>query len=634
MHRSRRRADRQRESLRITLSSIGDAVITTDAEGRVATLNPVAVSLTGWTQPEALGRPVEEIFHIVNEQSRQRVQDPVKKVLSEGKAVGLANHTVLLAKDGTERPIDDSAAAIRDRDGNIRGVVLVFRDITERRRAEKSRALLASIFESSDDAILSKDLQGIITSWNGGAERLYGYRAEEVVGQPVSLLMPPELPDEFPSIMERLKRDERIDHYETMRVRKDGSRVAVSLTVSPVKSPDGRVTGASAVARDISERLRLIEELREHDRRKDEFLATLAHELRNPLAPIRNGLQILRLASDDKHAIEQARTVMERQVQQAVRIIDDLLDVSRIARNKLRLHQERIDLAKVVQHAVEISRPQIEAAGHELSLNLPSEPIYVHADAARLAQVFSNLLNNAAKYTEPGGRIGITLLRQNGTSVVTVKDTGIGIPAEHLPHVFEMFVQFDRSLERSQGGLGIGLTLSKRLVEMHGGEIEAHSDGPKQGSEFVVRLPALSAPPADKPATAPCEGQPASGQCKVLVVDDNQDAAESLRILLRIMGHHVITANDGEKALELVASYKPDLVLLDISLPKVDGYEVARRIRQSNIGPDVKIIALTGWGQEEDKRRSKQAGFDEHLVKPVEPAVLEELLLRLCPAPA
>ncbi len=632
MHRSREWADRQRESLRITLNSIGDAVIATDAEGRVTSLNPVAEALTGWTQAEAVGRPLQDVFHIISEWTRERMEDPVKRVLAEGKVVGLANHTLLLARDGTERPIDDSASPIKDAEGTIQGVVLIFRDITERRRAERTHSRLAAIIESSEDAIFSKEPNGIITSWNRGAEQLYGYSAEEIIGKSVALLYPPEHPDEFPQLMERIKRGERIEHFETIRIRNNGQRFEASVSISPLKDESGRIIGASDITRDISERKRLEQELREADRRKDEFLAILAHELRNPLAPIRNALQIIRLAGDNKPAIEKAAIVMERQLQQMVRLIDDLMDVSRITRNKLKLNRERVDLATVARHAVETSRPLIEAAGHELTVALPDEPIYVDADVARLGQVFSNLLNNAAKYTERGGRIALTLQREGSHAVVRVKDTGVGISAEHLPHIFEMFSQVERSLERSQGGLGIGLNLAKRLTEMHGGTIKAHSEGPNKGSEFIVRLPAVSDSPT-QPQTAEEEDKSALQCCKVLIVDDDEDTVTSLSIMLRILGHEVHSAPDGVQAIEAANSFRPDIVLLDIALPKMNGYAVARRIRQEAWGKDMKLVALTGLGQEEDKRRSIEAGFDRHLTKPMEPTALDVLLKELCQSP-
>ncbi len=635
MHRNREWANQQHESLRIMLDSIGDAVVTTDAEGRVTSLNGVAAALTGWTQMEAVGRPLEEVFRIINEWTRQPIENPVKKVLADGKVVGLANHTLLIAKDGTERPIDDSASPIRNAEGQIKGVVLIFRDISERRRAERTRLRLGAIVESSEDAIFSKDLNGILTSWNRGAEQLYGYSAEEVIGKSVSLLFPPERAEEHAEIMERLKRGERIEHYQTIRLRKNGQRFEASVSLSPLKDESGRIIGASDITRDISERARLYEQLQEADHRKDEFLATLAHELRNPLAPIRNALEIMRLAGDSKTTLDQVRTIMERQLQQMVRLIDDLLDVSRIGRGKLTLRTERVDLAGVVRRALEISRPVIEASGHELTVRQPDEPLLVEADVARLVQVFSNLLNNAAKYTERGGRITLTVERQGSDAVVNVQDTGVGISAEHLPHVFEMFAQVDRSIDRSQGGLGIGLTLVKRLTELHGGSVSAHSDGPNKGSVFSVRLPLASEPLAQaQPSSAACPIQTAARPCKVLVVDDHVDAATSMSTILRTLGHDVRVVHEGQKAVEEAASYLPDVVLLDIGLPKMNGYEVASRIRAQPWGKGMKLAALTGWGQEEDKRRATEAGFDHYIVKPVDPAALEELLKQLCPAPA
>jgi CheY-like chemotaxis protein/nitrogen-specific signal transduction histidine kinase len=370
------------------------------------------------------------------------------------------------------------------------------------------------------------------------------------------------------------------------------------------------------------------EELRQADRRKDEFLAILAHELRNPLAPLRNGLQVMKLARNNAEAVEQSRAMMERQLAQMVRLIDDLLDMSRISQGKIELRNERVELAKVVQHAVETSRSLVEAGGHELTVNMPSGPIYVDADVIRLAQVFANLLNNAAKYTDRGGQITLTVEQQDGSAVVSVRDTGVGIPAHMLPRVFEMFTQVDRSLERSQGGLGIGLSLVKGLAEMHGGTVEAHSDGHGMGSEFVVRLPvvlSLTGRARDEAG----EGTAATSRRRILVVDDNRDAAISLAMLLRLMGNEAQTAHDGLEALEAAAALKPDVILLDLGMPKMNGYEVARRIRQQPWGKYVVLVAVTGWGQQEDRLRSQEAGFGYHMVKPVEPAALEKLLAGL-----
>ena len=378
----------------------------------------------------------------------------------------------------------------------------------------------------------------------------------------------------------------------------------------------------------LAEQRQLAEELREAHRRKDEFLAMLAHELRNPLAPIRNSLHILRLAGQDDPTVRRTGEMMERQVVQMVRLVDDLLEVSRITRGKIELRPERVDVATVVRSAGETSRPPIDAAGHHLRLELPPEPLLLEGDPVRLAQVFANLLNNAAKYTPAGGRIALTVRREGAMVAVAVRDTGIGIPVDMLPRVFDLFTQVDRHARQAQGGLGIGLTLVKTLVEMHGGRVEAHSDGPGRGSEFVVRLPlAAAGAPAEAPAAPRVAGVLAPR--RVLVVDDNRDSGESLGMLLQLLGADVRIVYDGPAALEAVGTYRPAVVLLDIGMPGMDGHEVARRIRQQPELEDVTLVALTGWGQEQDRRASRSAGFDYHLVKPADLPAIEALLKSL-----
>jgi PAS domain S-box-containing protein len=748
----------QREWFRTTLHSIGDAVIVTDAHGRVSFLNPTAATLTGWTVAEAAGQPLEEVFRIVNEETRKAAENPAMRALREGNVVGLANHTVLLGRDGTERAIDDSAAPIRDGNGTLTGVVLVFRDVTEQRRGERAARFLAAIVASSDDAIIGKDASGIITSWNQAAARLFGYTAAEAIGRPVAMLAPPDRADEMPAILARIKRGEQVDHFDTVRRTKDGRLVPISLTVSPIKDADGHIIGASKIARDISERRRAEEavreekarlhttllsigdavivtdtdsritimnpvaqaltgwqdeatgrpladvfriineqtrqpvdspvsrviregtvvglanhtvliardgretpiddsgapvrnsageivavvlvfrdirerrrieqELRDAARRKDEFLATLAHELRNPLAPIRNAVELMRRAQGDAAVMEQARSMLERQVAQMVRLIDELLDISRITSGKLQLHKECVALAAAVQTALEVSQPLIDAQAHELSVTMPEESVDLDADPTRLAQIISNLLNNAAKYTHKGGHIWLTVERQGREAVICVRDNGIGIPAQHLPRLFQMFSQVAPALERSQEGLGIGLALVRGLVELHGGTIAAHSGGAGLGSEFVVRLPVADGA-AQPAAAAPVDEKvrPRSGtSCRILVADDNRDAASSLAMMLQMMGHQVQTAHDGVEAVQAAAVFHPEVVMLDIGMPKMNGYEAARHIREQPWGRNVLLVALTGWGQEEDKRRAVEAGFHHHLIKPVEPAALERLL--------
>ncbi len=375
------------------------------------------------------------------------------------------------------------------------------------------------------------------------------------------------------------------------------------------------------------ENAHLVQDLKDADRRKDEFLATLAHELRNPLAPLRNGLQVMRLAKSNAETVEEARGMMERQLGQMVRLIDDLLDLSRITQGKVELRKERVELSKAIQQAVETSRPAIEQAGHDLTLTVPSAPIFVDADLTRLSQVFANILNNAAKYTERGGRVWLSMERREGNALIRIRDSGVGIPAPMLPRVFDMFTQVDRSLEKSQGGLGIGLSLVKWLVEMHGGSVEARSDGQGLGSEFIVRLPVAPAVVAEQRSSdGDGNGASATRRRRILVVDDNRDAAMSLAMILRIMGNVTRTAHDGLEALEAAATFLPDLVLLDIGMPRLNGYDTARRMREQTWGKGVTLVALTGWGQEDDKQKAKEAGFDFHMVKPIESAALEKFL--------
>jgi signal transduction histidine kinase/DNA-binding response OmpR family regulator len=371
----------------------------------------------------------------------------------------------------------------------------------------------------------------------------------------------------------------------------------------------------------------LVRNIQETDRRKDEFLAMLAHELRNPLAPIRNAVQVIRVLGPADAQLGSARDLIERQVRHMTRLVDDLLDVSRITRGKIQLRFERVDVALAVANAVETSRPLIEARRHELTLSLPAEPLHVRADPARLAQVLSNLLNNAAKYTEEAGRIWLTVAREGTEAVFRVRDNGSGIAPQMLPHVFDLFTQADQSLDRAQGGLGIGLTLVRRLVEMQHGSVAAFSNGSGEGSEFVVRLPALPGEPRQESANHHTAPTPASDNaCRVLVVDDHVDAAASLAMLLRLYGHEVRTAADGLTALEEARSFRPEVVLLDIGLPGMDGYEVARRLRKESQGDHMLLAALTGYGQDKDRYRSREAGFDHHLVKPVDPEALHRLL--------
>jgi PAS domain S-box-containing protein len=1206
MHTARRRAEqllagsRQRQDqLRATLHSIGDAVIVTDATANIVTLNPVAQRLTGWTAAEATGLPLTQVYRVIHELTREPLADPVPRVLAEGSIVGLSKRSLLTARDGTVRPIDDNAAPIRDAQGQPQGVVVVFRDVSERRRADEDRRRLAAIVESSEDAIVGKTLDGIILSWNAGAERLYGYTAAEMIGQSFMVLVPPDRSAETTTCIQRLRQGEPVTPFETVRRRKDGSLIDVSVSYSPIKDQEGRGVGMAVIARDISERKRSEQAIRDrerqlrfvtdnapvliahcdaqrrfkfvnkpyaerfgrqphdligksiaevvgdeafaviaphiatvlsgqrvkfeaeipyrdlgtqhmlcafapevdaegqvvgyvaavtniterkrmeqalaeearinetlhrvgtalaaqldlekivqtvtdeatalteaqfgaffynvrndqgeaytlftlsgvprsafanfpmprntaifestfrgegvlrlddvtqdprygqnlpydgmppghlpvrsylaapvvsrsgevlgglffgHDRpgvftaraerlvvglaaqaaiaidnarlygqlqqseerlrlaldagrmgvwdwnlltnqikwtenlepmhglvpgtfqgnfaeyeqivhpddldrlrqaitramggeetydlefrvfwpdgtvhwilgkgkvlnedgrpvrlvgvalditgrketeealkdahrRKDEFLALLGHELRNPLAPIRNALQIMKLPGTDAASVARAREIMERQFQQLVHLVDDLLDVSRIMRGRIELRRQPLELAAVVARAVETVQPVIDAEGHELILSLPTEPIRIDGDLVRLAQVVGNLLSNSAKYTDPGGRIEVVArvegrvaseekkgevgdgsavlsraqgvasgdepgrtvlsrdqeLSQGGTvrldqpdspssfdtgqhrrgarpaphqgipepsehragitpgsgnafaaqstdrstqsndtgpalddggrdqpdalrasagaggealklathhtpratpfAVIRVRDTGIGMAPDALDRVFDMFYQAERRTTNAQGGLGIGLSLVRALVELHGGTVQAFSDGPGKGSEFVVRLPLLipgETEQGTKPTSQAAEEKPAPR--RVLVVDDGTDAADSLAMLLQLDGQEVYVAYDGPSALVQAEAYPPAIAFLDLGMPRMDGYELARRLREHPALRRMVLVAVTGWGQPEDRQRTREAGFDHHLVKPVEPVELQKIL--------
>ncbi len=495
------------------------------------------------------------------------------------------------------------------------------------------RALLAAIVESSDDAIVSKTLDGHIRSWNGGAMRLFGYTAEEVIGKPITIIIPPELHEEEHRILAKLQRGERIDHFETTRMTRDGRRIPISLSVSPIRDSHGTVIGASKVARDISERKRAEQALRESeqalreaDRRKDEFLALLAHELRNPLAPIRYALATSRKAGRTLEQRKRAEEVIERQVAHMSRLLDDLLDVSRITHGTLELKKSRTELTVVLGAAIEAARPILDSRHHTLSLDLPKQTVRLEADPVRLAQVFSNLLINAAKYTDAGGSIELRATCEGSGVVVAVRDNGMGISADMMPRLFTLFSQAHTALVRSEGGLGVGLALARGLVALHGGRVEARSDGPGRGSEFIVRLP-VGAPAWEVSQVEVSADRPAAGVgLRILVVDDSRDAADTCATVLELSGHEVQTAYDGRRALGLAGTFRPHALVLDIGLPDVNGYELARSIRAAPWGGGMVLIAVTGWGQGEDRRRALEAGFDHHLTKPIAAETLESLL--------
>jgi PAS domain S-box-containing protein len=721
----------------------------------------------------------------------------------------------LVQPSGRRCAIASRGRGIYAEDGTPKMMIGVVQDISERKAAEDVHAHLSALVSSSEDAIISKTLGGIITSWNRGAQRMFGYSAEETVGKPITMLIPEDHRSEEPIILERVGRGEPIEHYETVRIKKDGTRFDVSLSVSPIRGPSGEIIGASKIARNItrqkqteaalreetrvlellnvtgqsiaaqldleglvqsvtdaatalsgakygaffynildaagesyvlfalsgaprsaferfglprntpvfdatfrgegvvrsaditadprygkmsphygmpkghlpvrsylavpvmsrteevigglffghpepdvfterSERLvlgvaaqagvaidnaRLFEAaqreianreraeaaLRETDRRKDEFLATLAHELRNPLAPIRQAALISRSSAATEAQKRWGHEVINRQVQQMALLLDDLLDISRITRGTLELRREMTDLATVVGAAVETARPSIDAKRHVFSVELPSERVLFAADPLRVSQILSNLLTNAAKYTDPGGRIQLRATREGGSITISVADSGIGIPPDALAEVFAMFSQVKTGQDRSEGGLGIGLALSKGLVSLHGGTIDVKSAGPGKGSEFIVRLPLEELDASPKVETAAAERKPPVKR-RVLIADDNRAAAESLAMLLQMEGHDVQVTYDGQQALETFIAMQPEIALLDIGMPKTNGYDVARQMRESASGREVTLVAVTGWGQDSDRAKAAAAGFDYHFTKPVDVDRLIELV--------
>jgi PAS domain S-box-containing protein len=630
----------QREWFEVTLASIGDAVITTDTEGRVIFVNPVAEAMTGWVNDDAYGQALERVFHIVNEETRQPAENPVAKVLKLGKIVSLANHTALIARDGTEIAIEDSAAPIRDRMGNLLGIVMVFRDVTEQRRAEKalrrSEQLLTDFFENAAVGLHWVGPDGTILRANQTELNLLGYSKEEYVGRHIAEFHADK--HVIDDILQRLGCGECLQSYEARLRCKDGS-VRDVLISSNVLWEDGKFVHTRCFTRDITDKKRvevaLREEianrqraeaaLREADRRKDEFLATLAHELRNPLAPIRQAALISKAANATDAQKRWAHDVINRQVQHMSLLLDDLLDISRVTRGTLELRTEMTELAAVVDAAVETARPLIDSKRHRFTVEMPTEPVSLAADPLRLAQVLANLLTNAAKYTDPGGDIMLKATFDANNIKIAVTDTGIGISPDALSLVFAMFSQVQSTKDRSEGGLGIGLSLAKALVELHGGSLEAHSRGLGHGSEFTVVLPRRRIREAHATAAAIASGAAVVSR-RVLIADDNRDAAESLAMLLRMEGHDVTVVHDGRDALAAFDKLLPEVAILDIGMPELDGFEVARQVRQHSLGRAVTLIAVTGWGQEKDKTQALAAGFNHHFTKPIAPDQLSRVL--------
>ncbi len=520
----------------------------------------------------------------------------------------------------------------RDAEGCVVGYVAAITDVTDRKRLAEAHDLLAAIVESSDDAIISMTPDGRVTSWNAGATRLFGYTADEMIGQTASRLGPLQ---ERQTILARINRGETVRQHETTWLTKQGQHLDISLSAAGMRDRTGQIVGITQVVRDISRAKqteaaikRSQEALRDADRRKDEFLALLAHELRNPLAPLVNSVELLRPAAAADPALQRIRGMMERQLTQLARLVNDLLDVSRISRGYFELQRAPMSVQLAIEAAMEACHGQIAARGHDLVVRIASEPLVVLGDFTRLTQVFANLLSNSAKYTQPGGRIEVALRRDGNDAVATVKDTGIGIPAESLGVVFDMFSQVQVHKEHAGGGLGIGLALVRSLVQMHHGTVAAQSDGPGKGSLFTVRLPLEQGSAAAAPLPA------AQGTCqdsnqavrRILIADDNPDAAESLAGILHAQGHETCIAANGRQAVELAETYRPQIIFMDLGMPQLDGLQATRQIRAQPWGKSMLVVALTGWGQPMDRQRSREAGMDIHLVKPIDLAEIAKVL--------
>jgi PAS domain S-box-containing protein len=639
------------ERLRITIASIGDAVTACDERGRITQLNPVAEKLTGWRQAEALARTIDEVLVLVNEETRTPVANPVERVLREGVVVGLANHTLLIARDGREIPIDDSAAPVLDEAGQLLGAVMVFRDITERRQIDRERDAreriaqeLAAIVESSDDAIVGTDLNGVITAWNGAAERMYGYTAHEAIGQSIRLIVPEDRWREEDEILERINRGERLNHFETLRRRRDGGTVAISLTASPIRDARGALVGTSKIARDISARKEVEEaraamlarehaarvELERASRMKDEFLAVLSHELRTPLNAVLGYASLLATGSLPSERTAHAVKAIQRNAQAQSRLIESLLDLSRITAGKLELDLRRTDARKLVDIAVDVVRPDADAKGIALAVDAPSGEVPLVGDGGRLQQVLWNLLSNAVKFTPAGGHVRVRLTSVGSDVRIDVADTGQGIEGDFLPYVFDRFKQGDGRAERSSTGLGLGLALVREMIQAHGGTVLAESAGEGRGSTFTVTLPSrqpvsMTADPAESDET------PDVRDLDVLVVDDDGDMRDVAAILLESRGALVRTVSSATAALEAISQHRPDVMLSDLFMPGEDGYSLIRTVRaredKGHFVP-LRAIAVTASASPADKERALTAGYDSHLAKPFDAEALIRMIAK------
>ena len=780
MHRARDRAEHsmaeraaaefsereQKELLRVTLGSIGDGVVVADETGLVSSLNTEAERLTGWRTAEARGRPLSEVFRIRDERTGKPAENPVDRVFRDGTVVGLANHTILETPDGRSVAIDDSAAPIRRPDGSLAGVILVFRDVTEERIAQHARSRLAAIVEHSGEAIVTKNLDGIVQTWNNAAGKLFGYRPDEIVGKSITMLIPRERLDEETRILSRIREGHPIERLETRRMHKDGHEIPVAVSVSPIRDADGHIIGASKIVRDITEILaarealarerellqttlasigdavittdvdaritflntvaesvsgwksaevegqplekvfnivnedtrRTVEnpvakalaqgvivglanhtilirkdgkevpiddsaapihdssgrvvgcvlvfrditrrrraeqkeraalkEAEEASRLKDEFLATLSHELRTPHNAILGWSRVIEESPGNLEATRRGIEVITRNARFQVDLVADLLDMSRIVSGKLRLEVSDMDLVEVIRASLDGVRHSADAKNIRLDAEIPDHAEGMRGDPSRLQQILWNLLSNAIKFTPENGTVSVRLASTKSRLNITVSDTGAGITPEFLPHLFERFRQEDSSISRQHGGLGLGLAIVKHLVELHGGTVIAKSEGEGRGSTFVVDLPrALSQGAqsgddglAHAAQSSLADGQPDLNGIRILAIDDEMDTRELLVRVLEKRRATVIVANSAQEGLEAFEQHQPHLILCDIAMPGTDGYRFLTMIRDR--GDRTPAVAVTAFARTEDRLKALRAGFQGHLAKPVEPSEL------------
>jgi PAS domain S-box-containing protein len=637
------------QRLAVTLASIGDAVVTTDETGSITGMNEVAERVTGWSSRDAVGRPADDVMVLVSEETGAPLPSPVSHVLRHGTAMTLGGDVLLVARDGRRIPIDDSVAPIRISPDQTAGAVLVFRDISERRHLEVERASqdrtareLAAIVETSDDAIISKDLESIIRSWNHGAERMFGHSATEMIGRSIRTIIPPERWNEEDDVLRQLHQGNRVDHFETIRRRKDGTDVHVSLTVSPIRTANGTVIGASTIARDITERMQaetaraqLLKreqaarvETERAGQLKDEFLAVLSHELRTPLNAVLGYAQLLVSGALPPENATHALHAIQRNAQAQARLVESLLDLSRVLAGKLELKAEVQELSSVIALAVDAVKPEALKKSIVVEV-LELNDVRVFADGPRLQQVFWNLLTNAVKFTPVGGKVTVDSTVTDREVVIRVRDTGRGITRELLPFVFDRFKQGEAESPHSRSGLGLGLALVREMVHAHKGTVTAESAGEGLGSTFTVRLPLLLPRERGQQALAPTAHHHRpdlhDSRPNILIVDDEADAREMLALMLEDRGarvHHVGSAADAFAAMR---RQRPDVLLADIGMAGEDGYSLIRRWRsyEGTTTARVAAVAVTAYASPADRDMALAAGFDWHIAKPV---VADELV--------